>query len=58
VRVSLKRTLATGAINGFLMGAFNILAKYERNATGESLNWIPASVMIPLNQTSNEAQTA
>ena len=36
-------------------GSAHILAKYERNATGESLNWIPASVIIPLNQTSNEA---
>ena len=36
-------------------GSVHILAKYERNATGESLNWIPASVIIPLNQTSNEA---
>ena len=54
VRVA-QENLSNGNNHRIFDGSVHILAKYERNATGESLNWIPAGVIIPLNQTRKKA---
>ena len=35
-------------------GSIHILAKYDGNPAQATLNWIPASVIIPVNQASNQ----
>jgi hypothetical protein len=53
VRVA-QRNLSNWNNQRIYEGSIHIIAKYDGNPTQASLNWIPASVIIPANQVSNE----